>query len=136
MMKHPAGTDHCGGGGGAGEEEEEEDAAILPPVEWLPDRHELHHAIFAFLDPKTVITAIPRVSKRWRAAAFTLPAANLDLRWFGGTIPPGVVERLGRQFARATSIRFKREHEVTDGAMASLAESCPEITFVEFRIQM
>ena len=127
-----------GGGGGSAAAaisgaDEEAAEAEGPPIGWLPV--ELRLAIFAMVDPKTLLITIPQVSQQWRAEV-SLHAAHfkvhLDLRWCRWAIPEAAVARLARQFPAARSARFDSVHNLTDAAVEALAEQCPGLGSVDF----
>ena len=104
---------------------------------------------FSYLDAKTLIVAVPQVSKLWRAMCPDVQGVHLDLRWCNGEVPGEVLagwpqtpfmlsgegagwkSGLCELFPRATSVTLKWG-AAEDAHFMALADTCPQITHADF----
>jgi hypothetical protein len=123
----------CDGGG-------DDDCGTIVDVDALPD--ELLLYIFALLDTKALMTAIPGVCTKWRALCGDTPRVHVDLSFAPRSLLTSPPDRRRTSSARRLSSleealkRFKHVETVwapcgCDGIACSIATSCPRLSAVD-----
>ena len=110
-------------------------------AEHLPE--ELLGLVLAYVDPATLLSAVPAVCRRWRRMAAEIPGVQLDIKrapgmnrafqlFRGEADAIAALAVLGAKFPKAEAVVLKGCDNLTDAAVVALAERCPLLASVDW----
>jgi hypothetical protein len=101
---------------------------------------ELLLSVLSWTDPKTLLTAVGRVCRAWRAAAEEVRGIHLDLRFLGpnarlrralsDAVGVGMLSALCGRFRWATEVTLEDFYFLEDAGVLTVIEQCPELQHI------